>query len=253
MHPILRSTRRSLRARTLPCLLACACVGLALVLAGPARAQAVAAGSSSVDLLVSDGETGLPLQGAVVRVDGVVRAVSDSLGHALVSALDAGRHQLEVRMVGRGAVSPELFLAAGQPLALEVVLDPEPVALPDVSVTAAPPRAPMVTRLRGGGFHVAGPDIRRSGVRSVSELIAMFVSSHTHVSVSPLSDSRGRVSFRTCAPALYIDRVAVQNTGYDVVPVQDLDSVDIYTGVVPAEYGGTAAMCGVIVLHTRAG
>src|SRR3712207_6951264 len=52
-------------------------------------------------------------------LDGVFRAVSDSAGRVLLSGLSAGRHKLDVVMLGRRLVSPEVELVDGERLRSE--------------------------------------------------------------------------------------------------------------------------------------
>src|SRR6185436_5473544 len=85
---------------------------LAAAAALPCRAQA--AGTAAVELRVTASETGEPLAGADIRVDGVSRAVSDSAGRAVLSGLEPGRHRLDVSISLRRPFSQEMEVAGGQ-------------------------------------------------------------------------------------------------------------------------------------------
>jgi hypothetical protein len=215
---------------------------LAAAVLSPARA--LAQGDASVDLQVTDGETGAPLAGATVRLNGVVRAVSDTTGRVFLLGLVPGRHQLDVAMLGRRAVSPEIEIAGGETLNLEVVLEPEAVELPGVEVSSARGGgSAMHGRSRRGGWHVGRDEIARSRATRLSELL---------VRVGALRPN-GHLRQADCRPRLVADRIVLGETSLDIFPVQDLEAVEVFSvGAVPAEYGGSlAGQCGVVVVWTR--
>jgi len=208
----------------------------------PARAQG--AGDASVDVQVTDAETGAPLAGATVQLDGVPRALSDSTGRIVIRGLGPGRHLLEVFMVGRRAVTPEIEIAGGEVLSLEVVLEPEAVHLPEVeviSVRGGTAEARAVRR--GGGRYLGRAEIARSGARRLSELL---------IRIGALQPN-GHLRQARCAPKLVADGVLITGADIDIFPIQDLDAVEIYSiGVVPPEFGGSVAgNCGIVAVWTR--
>jgi hypothetical protein len=225
---------------------------LRLLLAGAVLAAAVlsparvlAQGAASVDLRVTDGETGGPLAGAMVRLDGVPRAVSDTTGRVFLYGLEPGRHLIDVAMVGRRVVAPEVEVAGGEVLSLEVVLEPEAVALPGVEVFV--PRGgeePWREARRRAGRYVGRDEIARSRARLLSELL---------IRIGALQPD-GRLRHARCVPRVVADGIALTGTSVDIFPLEDVEAVLVYNADVPPEYGGTAAgSCGVIAVWTRHG
>ena len=216
----------------------------AMVLAhAPARAQAHW-GDASVDLLVTDAESGAPLAGAAVHLDGIPRAVSDSTGRVILRRVGTGRHLLEVFMLGRRYVAPEIEIAGGEVLALEVVLEPEAVILPGMAVTSVRGGTADARAVRrGGGRHLGRAEIARSGARRLSELL---------IRIGALQPN-GHLRMARCAPKLVADGVLLNDADMDIFPIQDLEAVEVYSiGAVPPEYGGSVAgNCGIVAVWTR--
>ena len=234
-------TRRpsSFRARTLRRLLALAAAAACACL--PARAWAQG-GEAAVDLQVTDGETGAPLAGATVRLDGVPRAVSDTLGRVLLHGLAPGRHLMDVAMVGRRPVSPEIEVAVGEVLALEVVLDYDAVQLDPVEVTSPRRHGGGGAAYRGMGRWFGREEILRSGARKLSELLVIVGA------IQP----NGRMRAARCGPRVFADGILISGGNLDVFPVQDIEAVQVFSNSnVPPEYGGTASGCGVVMVWTR--
>jgi hypothetical protein len=206
----------------------------------PARAQ----GDAALDVQVTDGETGGPLAGATVRLDGVMRAVSDTAGRAFLYGLTPGHHQLDVAMVGRRVVSPTIEIAGGEVVNLEVVLDAEAVVLPPIEVGLPPPEggSGLHPRKRGAGRYIPRDEIVRSRVTQLSELL---------VRIGALQPN-GRLRQSHCDPRIVADGIMLSGSTIDIIPVQDLEAVQVYNGDVPVEFGGTVGgVCGVIAVWTR--
>jgi hypothetical protein len=208
----------------------------------PALAQG---GDAAVNVQVTDGDTGAPLPGATVRLNGVTRAVSDTAGRVFLTGLEPGRHQLDVTMLGRRTVSPEIEIVGGEVLSLEVVLVEEAVVLPEMEVSAVrdtASRAPVVRR-RGGGRYLGRDMIARFRSRRLSELLVI---------VGALRPN-GRMRHAQCAPRLIADGIVLGDTNLDIIPVQDLEAIQVFSnGDVPPEFGGTTAgTCGVVAVWTR--
>ncbi|HEX6747056.1 MAG TPA: carboxypeptidase regulatory-like domain-containing protein [Longimicrobium sp.] len=253
-----------MHARFLPLrsLLCAAALAAALLLgARPAAAQT----RGTVELIVTDAETGAPLSGARVRVDGEVRGTSDAAGRVLLEELDAGSHLLTVEMIGRRALQPQVELAPGQVLELEVMLDSDAIPMPAITARAEPVAdggsavAQALSRRRGSGIFIGREQIRRSRASRISDLLGKVPG------VRVVYGSSGAVaSFPGGAPAaalggaghrcvaqVYLDGVLMRTPAVDIVAVQELESVEVYLRVIPAEYGGGNSGCGVIVLRTR--
>lgn len=238
---------------------------LLLLAAAPVRAQS----SGTVELVVTDPETGAPLPGASVRVDGDPAGVSDSGGRVRLEGLPAGAHFIEVEMVGRHSMQPQVEVSPGQTLELEVLLEAADVRLPEVEVEAQPDEGPgnaisrAFARTRGTGMLISRGQIERSRARRLSELLGkvpgvriVYGSGGAVATLpgsggpDPISSGGSSISQR-CVAQVYMDGVLLRSPSLDIVAIQDLDAVEVYLHVVPAEYSGYNAGCGVIVLHTR--
>jgi hypothetical protein len=219
--------------------------GLVLAAAALVHAPALAQGGATVELRVIDKETGAPLAGAAVRLNGVRRAVSDTTGYALLAGLEPGRHELEVVMVGRRTDSLVVQLAARDVLPLEVMLEMKPVVLPELGVVA-PPRPPpgaREPRRWGGGRYYDRALIERMRIRRLSQLLVRIGAMQ--------SNRRGQQA--SCVPRLVADGIVLGETSVDIIPVQDVEAVEVFSnGDMPPEFGGTTAgVCGLVAVWTR--
>jgi len=227
----------------------------ALCIAPAARAQALPA---ALDLRVVDGETGAPLAGASVRLDGIPRGTSDANGVLRLSPLGAGRHLLQVGMLGRQPVAPEVSLVPGGALALDVILEPGDVALPPISVVA---------RLRNPNEGIGGGDAGDAGMREREALLAALevharavteLSSPVRDPVVPqvrgrlLADPTGEAGTGdgddACIPDLFVDGVAVEYRG--AVYLGDLAQAEHDPRDGPPEFGAVTSKCGAILIWT---
>lgn len=225
----------------------------ALLCAYPARAQE---GPAAIDLHVTDGETGAPLPGASVRLDGATAGVSDARGALRLAVARAGTHLLEVSMLGRRTVSPQVELASGNALNLEVVLEPDVVPLPPMAVTA---------RVRGPH----GIDLDGDGLGDLDDRDVMLAALEVHAQVvkelsTPVNDPlipqlRGRLladpsgdggdgGGGACVPDLFVDGVPVEYTGE--VYLGDLAQGESDPSAGPPEFGQVTSPCGAILIWT---
>ena len=95
----------------------------------------VAAQSATLTGQVTDAETGQPLVGANVFLDGTMRgAATDSVGRFRLDGIPPGVYQLVASMVGYRAQRREVALADGEAHTVPFALSPEPVALGEVTV-----------------------------------------------------------------------------------------------------------------------
>jgi len=160
----------------------------------------------------------------------------------LISGLAPGRHLMDVAMVGRRPVSPEIDVAGGEVLALEVVLDYDAVVLDPVEVTSPRRHSAGGASYRGSGRWFGRDEILRTGARKLSELLVIVGAIQTN----------GRMRQARCAPRIIADGMLISGGNLDVFPVQDIEAVQVFSnGSVPPEYGGTMSGCGVVVIYTR--
>jgi hypothetical protein len=227
----------------------------ALLWADPAIAQQQPA---AIELRVIDAETGAPLPGASVRLDGVNAGVSDLRGTLRLVLVPAGTHRVEVGMLGRHTAAPEVDLAPGRALRLEVVLEPNVVPLPPVEVIARS-RAP-----RDGGPDGTGldPAREREALLAALEVHAQAVKELSTPVRDPLIPQvRGREladptsgegsesgDGNVCVPDLFVDGVAVAYTG--AVYLGDLAQAEHDPRDGPPQFGEVTSECGAILIWT---
>lgn len=225
-----------------------------LLWADPARAQQ----PSAIDLRVIDGETGAPLAGASVRLDGVNAGVSDQRGTVRLLLVPAGTHRVEVAMLGRHTAAPEVDLAPGRALNLEVVLQPDVVRLPPMAVTARA-RGPLGGAVDGSGL---GSQRDRDALLAALEVHARAVKELSTPVRDPLIPQvRGRLladptgdgssdggSDGVCVPDLFVDGVPVAYTG--AVYLGDLAQAGNDERDGPPQFGEVTSECGAILIWT---
>jgi Carboxypeptidase regulatory-like domain len=117
----------------------------ALLLAWAAALPAAAQGPGSVLVQVLAAESGAPLAGAQVRIDGVGRGATDARGVVRVTGLAPGRHRLEVTALDRESRDFALQVGGAEETEVEVSLAPHAVRIAGVAgVAAARPRTPLL-------------------------------------------------------------------------------------------------------------
>lgn len=228
----------------------------ALLAVHPARAQTPYA---AIDLRVLDGETGAPLAGATVRLDGVTSGVSDARGSIHLTRLSVGRHLLEVGMLGRRPVSPEVDLTAGNELALDAILENDVVPLPPMAVVAR-------MRNPNDGVDVddeAAAAREREALLAALEVHAQAVKELTSPAGDPVVPQvRGRLladptadaspdgsGDGVCVPDLYVDGVPVDYNG--AVYLGDLAQAEPDPRDGPPQFfGEVTSKCGAILIWT---
>jgi hypothetical protein len=97
--------------------------------------SAAQAGPPSVVGVVRDGETGVPLAGAVVVLTDLDRdTITAGDGRYLLSDVPSGPQHLLIRFMGYTPRSLQVFVPSEGELEVNISLDPEPVRLPVIEV-----------------------------------------------------------------------------------------------------------------------
>lgn len=275
-----RAARRADAARgPLPLvLLALAAVGPGLQAQAPVELSAVIVGRVAGD------SAGTAVAGAQVVASGYGMR-GDAQGRFTL-AVPPGTHEIVARLPGRAPWRAVRTLAAGDTLQLDLVLAPLVQTLDEVTVTrrsrAASARFVEFERRRGNGsghFKTRDELARRENsklsdvLRGVPGLRFHYLPHGRGIALATnrfsgnLPGSRRRTN--ECFMALWVDGVRVfepsssENSGaapidppnINGISVDDLEGIEVYRGPAetPAEFGGTNAMCGTVVLWTRAG
>jgi hypothetical protein len=240
---------------------------LLLALAGgvlPAAAQG--RGGSVLVVRVLD-EQKRPLAGAFVTVGGVEhRGTTDASGQAWVTGIGAGNRLVEVRRPGYGFQRVAADFAGADTVRREVAMAPAPVELEGLTVTSWG----RSMRLRRSGFY----DRQRRGLGSFLgreqldrirpvHTIEAFRYMHGFI-VLPSGPHQMVMGTRGggCLPNVYIDGMEMfvrdvrdQEQALAMVSPDDIEGIEAYQGPasIPVEYNPLGAVCGVILIWTRAG
>ncbi len=228
------------------------------------------AGSATLTGIVWDARTRKAVSSARIEVNGILAATADSTGRFRLTDIAWGAHRVDILRIGyRPAAVDLVALPDGAAEELVIVLEPVPVSLPGVEVTAAEP--PVGARLsqflrrrqRGWGHYFDRDKIERRAPVEVSSLLRTVPG----LRVVPVGARNfvtlGAGSFNCGPPLVFLDgaRVAgVERRGAavsidDLIPVNHVQAIEVYTRAtqVPPELNLSGSACGVIVLWTRVG
>jgi hypothetical protein len=235
-------------------------VGFVLVLLGLTAAQGDAQESSAALRVTVATATGEPLRGARVQVEGIgMVGITDEAGALRVSGLPVGTRTVEVGYLGYSTQRLEVALESGRTAALSFRLDPEPIALAEVRVRVRPSvletRGFYARRARGNGTFITRAEIEEMQPRFLSDMLRQ-------VPGARLIPSRygARVSFRGvtrtggCPVQYFVDGTQAFAFRIDDLPPSDVEGLEVYRGgaSIPPAYNRGTAMCGVILIWTRA-
>lgn len=230
--------------------------------------------NASLVLTVRDGDTLRPLIDVRIAVHDLGRAaVTDTTGMAVIHDISPGEHRITVALTGYESLDFTVGFEGGVTADGEVDLVVSPFELPELIVEAErPARIPFLAnrgfyRRSGGGFpgrffdrreidamHTAFiEDIfrRLPGVRVVTNGWGdSYIASRRRVRGS-ISRYRDNPDARPldCVLTVLVDGVA-WNQSIDRIPINWVAGLELYTGVVPAEFSLWSNACGLIVIWT---
>ena len=234
------------------------------VLAAPLTAQ-----TATLRGRILDAVTGAPLRGATVAATTTGASVqTDSAGRYRLDGLKVGIHKFLVTATGfnRGAVT--LAFAAREVMERDLLLDPTGVTMADDSVAAqtlatVPVTAPMSAgrrfadferrRLTGRGQYLTRAQLEEGRFNSLQDAMRPLRGIRFSCAGSFCAVQMARAPMG-CAPDYLVDE-REDNAFGPLVPVRDIQAVEVYTGAsdVPGEFAGSNAGCGVIVIWTANG
>jgi outer membrane receptor for ferrienterochelin and colicin len=236
---------------------------LAVLGAGSAGADSPggAAGGAIVGH-VKDSKTADPLSFCNVVIDSVGGTMTDMKGNFVLRGIRVGRYRLTISRIGHRPVTvPGVVVSAGDTTRVDVALDPAPVHMDPVVVTAS--RVEQTARMAPASVAVVdqadiaqrAPATFDQAIEAVSGLNAFRT---TGISVQSMqirgsSDvAGGGVGNRVLLlvdgrPALTSD---TGGAFWSLVPTQSVDRVEVVKGAFSSLYGSTA-MGGVVNVITR--
>jgi len=218
-------------------------------------------GSAQVTLRgqVLDSEMGSPLPGATIRIgtDPTVHK-ADSLGVFEIAGIQGGVADIRIQMIGFEEGLFRLRLPDSGVVQRQFSLDFNGFMLPEVVVQA---RAEILQpryldferrRQRKLGAFLRWDDLKKAGYSSVGDALRTVRGVRIQCDQSAYECYAVMSRTPNCHPTWYIDGIQVHSF-HENTPIRDLYGIEVYrgTGEIPAEFSGSTAGCGVIVMWTK--
>lgn len=231
----------------------------------------LSAQNATISGVVRDGSSSSPISGAVVKVDdGAFWAVTDFDGKYTIS-LPNDKYLLTVECLGYVTRTLNLLVTPvsctltdlhGQKVSAgNIELDFESLALNEVTVTAQRPAGTM-----GTSHNIGAEALQHLQMTGVADMSALLPGGKTvnpdltqdnTISLRDGGTSAGNAAFGT---AVEVDGVRIENNASLTEPggastrsvaVENIESIEVITGVPSAEYGDLNA--GMVKVHTKRG
>ncbi len=209
----------------------------------------------SIEGRITDSETGKPLFGANIMVQGTtLGAAADITGAFRIERLPPGRYTLRISMMGYEKESREIQIAAGERLELAIELKPTVITQQTLLVTATKRKQQIEDAPTS--VEILSEDAIRT--RSSPDLDDMLENTTGFSVIDGQIDIRGSTGFNWTAGSrvlVMLDGTAFingdsQGISWDAIPVDLVDHVEIVKGAGSALYGSNA-MAGVINVITK--
>lgn len=220
----------------------------------------VPARSGDLTGIVTDSDgVAIPSAEVFVVAFGVV-VYTDEKGAFRLPALPPGDHELRVRRIGFHPRTRTLSVQQGESWQLLVSLDPAPVTLTPVGVTASAPTGKMAAfeRRRHGnvGVFITRDQISARRAMHLSDIMRTMpgvtmahgrTQDKVQMRPAPLG---GRFD---CSPDFYVDGLYVPGLDIDAIPPNDVQGIELYRGPsdTPVDFRSMNAPCGVVAIWTR--
>lgn len=237
------------------------CLGLvvpAALLLLPEATQAQEAGATLRGSVV-DSELGEPLAGAVIRIrPGTVLLSADSQGRFEATSLPPGDVEVAIEALGYQTRTWKVTLAGGKVVERSFSLDFTGERLPEVVVTArATKLMPRYIeferrRERGLGAYLRWDEIKERNLNTVGEAARTFRGVRLVCDQAAFECFIRMARTMNCPPIWFVDGVQVASF-HENTSIRDVYGLEVYRGPgeIPAEFGGSASGCGVIVIWTK--
>lgn len=210
---------------------------------------------------VIDSETGSPLAGAQVRLGTDTAGppiTSDSGGFFTLPALPRGIVDIQIRMLGFEERLFHVFMPDSGELYRQFALDFNGFMLPEIVVQARAERLqPRYIeferrRARKLGAFFRWDDIKKASYNSVGDALRTVRGVRIQCDQARYECNAVMSRSPNCLPTWYIDGIEVHSF-HENTPIRDIYGIEVYrgTGEIPAEYAGSNAGCGVIVMWTK--
>lgn len=224
--------------------------------AAPASAQA---GKSGLIGRIFDEKTNQVLSDVLLFVDSTRHDVAiSSQGRFVLSNLASGHHRVEIRAIGYRPHVLEVSLTDGQVLEREFAMVFTGDKLPELAVEARNskllPRFQDFERRRinGLGAYITRDEIASRGYMKIGEAVRSVKGVRVNCTEVDCIIHMARAP-TNCFPTYYVDGRLARSFA-ESTPMNDVQGIEVYRGAaeMPGEFTGAGAMCGVIVIWTRA-
>jgi TonB-linked SusC/RagA family outer membrane protein len=250
---------------------------LLAIAAGPYAA--LAQGGGTVTGQVTAEETGSPLAGARIQVQGTaLRAASDAQGRYRIDAVPAGSYTVTASQLGRATVSRSAVVGAGSTLTLDFALGTAAITMEGLVVNVVTGRAERERELGNvvGAVDVTALD--RAALSKPADILTARVPGVDVRSVSGTTGTGQKIRIRgansislTNEPIVIVDGVRFDNgteflsddfsegapdqnpNRFNDLNAEDIESVEVLKGPAASGIYGTAASNGVILVTTKKG
>jgi len=211
---------------------------------------------------VIDSADGRPLAGTEVSLDDAsIRAITDENGTFRLTGVAGGAHVLRARRIGYRERSDSLRVPPGVLVDVTMALSTEAIELEELVVVLRSPtlaRHGFYARQRQGygGSFVDRLEIEKRNPDSVTDLFRNMPG--LRVVWGGIYGSRvfinQRVTFRDdgmpgCEPDLWLDGIRSTMTTYDLMRVEEIEGIEVYSG--SSAPGKFNSICGTVVIWTR--
>ncbi|MGD2154570.1 MAG: carboxypeptidase regulatory-like domain-containing protein [Gemmatimonadales bacterium] len=224
---------------------------------------------------VLDDETGEPIETVEVRLVGAVESlvrVTDGEGAFLFARVRPGTYEVVLEHLAYGTHTDSIEVDKGELVSYEARLVMEPIELAPLTVTVerrsiSPMHLGFYQRMSMdmGGHFITREDIERRQPHQISQMIGEAPGTRVRCPLGRCHVIFARYEHDTlrgpCRPAVYLDRIYLgkwvlpENDIDFMVPPIEVEAVEVYDGPgsLPADFGGSRAGCGVVVIWTRRG
>nr|WP_295927836.1 TonB-dependent receptor [uncultured Dyadobacter sp.] len=196
---------------------------------------------------------GNPVAGASVQV-AKTGVVSDPGGRFVLKIAEPGEIKMDVSAVGFAFQSHALHVSKGENLRFDIILTDISTQLDEVAVTGKSENQLKIEEIRTSGFNVNVIDIK--SYNNMTTDVNQVLKRTTGVLIRESGGMGSDFSFRIngLAGKIYIDDVPMDQYGSSMtlnnIPVNLVDRVEVYKGVVPAHLGSDA-MGGAVNIITK--
>ena len=231
------------------------------LLAALASLTAAASGVSQATVRgrVIDSEMGTPLAGATVQIGKSGPVVkTDSGGVFVAQNVTPGLTVIEIRQIGFEPGTFDIRVPASGVVRGDFPLDFNGYMLPAVVVEArAAALMPRYNdfeqrRQRKMGAYLRWDELKKQGVSSVGDALRTVRGVRMECDQQKYECYAHMARTPQCEPTWYVDGVEVHSF-HENTPINDVYGIEVYRGAgeVPAEFAGSNAGCGVIVVWTK--